>query len=106
MPKKPSHEKKKPVLLRLSPESLSYIKTIAHETRRDLTNVIEYLIYLHSNKTIPEPIPFYPGKRPKDKTQNQLQAHDSNASELQATKQQDTPIFFNEERENPYAKDE
>lgn len=62
MPKKPASEIKKLIHIRLSPESLSYVKRLAETTRRDLTNMIEYLIYLHSSKQLKEPIPYFTNK--------------------------------------------
>lgn len=74
MPKKPPQEIKKLIHIRLSPDSLSYIKQLAETTRRDLTNVIEYLIYLHSNKQLKEPIPYFTNKE-SVKTQPKTQEH-------------------------------
>jgi hypothetical protein len=103
MPKKPADQIKKPLYIRLSPESLMYIKQLSKETCRDVTNVIEYLIFLHSNKELPEPIPTW-NRRPKNP---KTEAHDSHASGKESEANEElTPIYFNERMENPYAKDD
>ena len=97
MPKKNPKDIKKPIYIRLSPESLSYVKRLAVETCRDVTNVIEYLIFLHSKGELKEPIPYF--NKPAKKTHDSY-GHD-NEKELETT-----PVFFNDKQENPYAKDD
>lgn len=102
MPKKPQQEIKKLIHIRLSPDSLMYIKKLGKETCRDMTNVIEYLIFLHSNKILKEPIPYFNAQTKKPVSET----HDSTAQVSKLAEEQDTPIFFNDKKENPYAKDD
>ena len=98
MPKKNPKDIKKPIYIRLSPESLSYVKRLAEETCRDVTNVIEYLIFLHSKGELKEPIPYF--NKPVKKT------HDSYGHDKESQDQRDKEDLLIDRQENPYAKDD
>lgn len=99
MPRPKLQQKKVPLAARVSTEALAYLKKVSKETNRPLSNVVEYLIYLHSNKEIPEPIPYHIGA-PIQKQTNPL-VNDSIAKISNPD-----PIIPTEIRRNPYAKED
>ncbi len=104
MPRPKLEQTKVPIALRVSPETLTYLKKLANESNRPLSNLIEFIIYQHSNKKIPEPIPYYIGaptqKKQKTKSKPLPLVNDSIAKISEPE-----PIEPIEIRRNPYAKD-